>query len=106
MQTSSNNITPLGSLTRGTTALLVLTGVGAWSLRVVREVGAEASAGAPVTPAEALTAVAAAGVVACLAWLALAVVLQLLCLVPGAVGRVAMTVADAVTPHLVRRVAG
>ena len=91
---------------RGVGALLVIGGVGAWSMRIVSQVGAAARAGAPVSTAEALTAVAAAGVVACLAWLALAVVLQLLCLVPGAVGRVAVTVADAVTPRLVRRVAG
>ena len=39
-------------------------------------------------------------------WLALSVLLELLCLVPGALGRGARRVADLVTPRVVRRAAG
>ena len=77
-----------------------------WLWSVVDRAGRTAAAGAPLRSDEALAALVACAALAGVGWLALSVTLELLALVPGAVGRTARRVADAVTPTLLRRAAG
>jgi nucleoid-associated protein YgaU len=77
-----------------------------WLWRTVTQVGRAADAGAPVRADEALTAVVAAAALAGLLWVVLGVLLGLLVLVPGCVGRGAGRVVEVVTPVVVRRAVG
>ncbi|MGG5260797.1 LysM peptidoglycan-binding domain-containing protein [Phycicoccus avicenniae] len=88
-------------------AVVLASGVGAAVLlgTVLAGVADGARRGAPVPPADALLACLAALGLLVLVWLLLAVLLEALCLVPGAVGRGASRVAEALSPMVVRRVA-
>jgi len=74
--------------------------------RITDQVGAAAGAGAPVRPDEALSAVVAAAALVGVTWLAGSVLLEVVSLVPGTLGRSAARAAEVVTPRLVRRAAG
>ena len=77
-----------------------------WLWNVSADAGHAAVRGVPLRPDESLTAIVASAAVAGVGWLAVGVLLELLSLVPGAVGRGADRVAEVVTPRLVRRAAG
>lgn len=91
---------------RGGGVLVVALLLGPWLWRVADDVGAASAAGVPVRPDEALAAAVASAALVGLCWLALSVLLELLCLVPGALGRGARRLADLVTPSVVRRATG
>jgi len=84
----------------------VATFLATWLWSVITAAGQAAAVGAPLRPDEVLASVLATAALAGTSWLALGVLLELTSLVPGAVGRAAAKVADAVTPALVRRAAG
>jgi len=89
--------------------LAVLAGaaaLGPWLWNVSADAGHAAVRGVPVRPDEALTAIVASAALVVVGWLALGVLLELLSLVPGAVGRGADRVSDVVTPGLVRHAVG
>ena len=77
-----------------------------WLWNVSADAGHAAVRGVPLLPDEWLTAIVASAALAGVGWLAVGVLLELLSLVPGAVGRGADRVAEVVTPRLVRRAAG
>jgi len=89
--------------------LAVLAGaaaLGPWLWNVSADAGHAAVRGVPVRPDEALTAIVASAALVAVGWLALGVLLELVSLVPGAVGRGADRVSDVVTPGLVRHAVG
>lgn len=106
MQTSSN----IGKrYTTGLSAVTVLASAAAllaWLWRVASDAGHAGVGEAPVRPDEALTAIVASAALVGVAWLALGLLLELLALGPGALGRLARLGADLVTPRLARRVVG
>lgn len=73
--------------------------------RITEQAGAAAALGVPVRPDEALSAVVAAAALVAVSWLAGSVLLELVSLLPGALGRGAARIAEVVTPRLVRRAA-
>jgi LysM domain len=106
MQTSANSIKRRLTLLRGLAVLVSAVLLVPWLWNVTADAGHAAVRGVPLRPDESLTAIVASAAVAGVAWLAVGVLLELLSLVPGAVGRGADRVADVVTPRLVRRAAG
>jgi nucleoid-associated protein YgaU len=106
MQTSSNSIKHFFVAGRAVLTLAMAALVAAWLWSLVTDAGRAAAGGVPLRPDEVLTSVVATAALAATTWLALGVLLELGSLVPGAVGRVAARLADAVTPTLVRRTAG
>ena len=80
--------------------------LGPWLWNVSADAGHAAVRGVPVRPDEALTAIVASAALVAVGWLALGVLLELVSLVPGAVGRGADRVSDVVTPGLVRHAVG
>jgi hypothetical protein len=77
-----------------------------WLWGVVRRVLQQSEAGSLLRADEVLTALVAAAALIVTVWLACAVVVELLVLVPGRVGRAARAVSALVTPVLVRRALG
>ncbi len=106
MQIPSNDIKRTSVIVRGAAVIVVALALGPWLWRVADSVGAASAAGVPVRSDEALTAVVASAALVGVAWLALSVLLELLCLVPGVLGRGAGRLADVVTPRVVRRATG
>jgi LysM domain len=106
MQTTVNDIKHMLGVCRGAAVLLGALVLAPWLWHVAEEVGAASAAGVPVRSDEALVAVLASAALVGVGWLALSVLLELLCLVPGALGHFARRVADLVTPRLLRRAAG
>jgi len=106
MQTSSNSIKRHTPLLRGLIVLAGASVLGPWLWNVSADAGHAAVRGVPVRPDEALTAIVASAALVAVGWLALGVLLELLSLVPGAVGRGADRVSDVVTPGLVRHAVG
>jgi nucleoid-associated protein YgaU len=105
MQTWSNDIKRHHLVLRGAAALATTAALVPWLWQVAARAGRAASAGLPLRPDEALAALVAGAALAVLAWLALGVLLELLSLLPGALGRGARRLADVVTPPLLRRAA-
>ena len=106
MQTTVNDIKRTFEVLRGVAVLLGAVLLAPWLWHVAAGVGAASAAGVPVRSDEALVAVLASAALVGVCWLALSVLLELLALVPGALGRGARRVADLVTPRVVRRAAG
>lgn len=106
MQTSSNSIKRRLTLLRGLAVLVSAVVLVPWLWNVSADAGHAAVRGVPLRPDESLTAIVASAAVAGVGWLAVGVLLELLSLVPGAVGRGADRVAEVVTPRLVRHAAG
>jgi len=106
MQTSSNSSKRLIRVLRGMAVVAGAALLASWLWQVVSDAGHAAASGAPVRPDEVLAALVAAAALAGVVWLALGVLLELVSLVPGAVGHAACQVADLVTPRLLRRAAG
>lgn len=107
MQTTANSIKSriLGCV--ASVALATVATLGALALgRVARQTGREALQGVPVPADDALVAALAALAALGLAWLVLGVLLEALSLVPGLVGRAARAASAALSPWVVRRVAG
>jgi hypothetical protein len=105
MQTSSNTIKTVGTTARGLAGLVVATLIGAWLWRVLSSTGEAWGSGRPARADELLAALAAAAALAAIAWLSLGLVLGMLSMVPGSLGRGSVAVADAVTPRVLRRTA-
>jgi hypothetical protein len=106
MQTTSN----CAIRARGAATVAVVTTAVAlavpWLWQVVADAGRAARRGVRLQPDEVLVALTAGAALAGLAWLVTGLLLELLALLPGTVGRSARRVAEVVTPALVRRVAG
>lgn len=92
-------------MVRGTAGLLVAVLTASWLWGVLSRTGAAWGSGRPARADELLAALAAAAALACVAWLALGLVLALLARVPGSLGRAAVAVAHVVTPRVLRRTA-
>ncbi|GAA4408485.1 hypothetical protein GCM10023168_25970 [Fodinibacter luteus] len=106
MNSTVNSIKRSRIAFRSALALTVACLFASWLWRVVAGVADRLSLGAPPDAAELVTGVAAAAALAGLGWLALGIVLELVALVPGSVGRGARSVTEALTPRLVRRSLG
>ena len=91
---------------RGLAVLVSAAVLVPWLWDVSADAGHAAVRGVPLRPDEWLTAIVASAALAGVGWLTVSVLLELLSLVPGAVGRGADRVAEVVTPRLVRRAAG
>lgn len=112
MQTTSNDservlTTPdAAALVRAGASVAAAGVLAPWLWSITARAAGRAAAGAPLRSDEALAALVASAALAGVGWLALSVSLELLALVPGAVGRAARRLADAITPTLLRRAAG
>lgn len=107
MQNASNSTKRVWVCRASTVVVTVSAAAGALALgSVARATLREELRGVPVGGDEALVAVLAALAGLGLAWLVLGVVLEALSLVPGLVGRSARAASAAISPRVVRRVAG
>ncbi len=106
MQTTANDISVRSRAVRAGAVLgtLLVVALGLWE--VVRRLADQVTAGAPVRSDELVVGVVASVALALTSWLAVGVLVLALASVPGAVGRAASCLAEAVTPVAVRRAVG
>ena len=91
---------------RGTLGLGVALALAVMLWRLVERTVAAVGAGGPARADELLIGLTASLALACVLWLALGLMLGLLAQVPGSLGRVALAVAEVLTPRLLRQGAG